>query len=394
VTNVTIGVKNVPINHLNVNLVQITLTENPMPLVPVKKDIIMMVLKFVKNVIKNVFLVTIQIPVSNVKIQEIQPENVHVHMENSLMINGNVKIVVINVKLVKMVLINVNSASETESIQILVLAQLDSSMMEKLQLVNNVLTDVKLVKNVKLVILVPLEETEMIVTVQKEKLNNVIKKETMNVTKNVQIQLVNLVPSNVKNVKMVAPLIVKNVPETELIQTNVPAQMELMKIIKSIVQNVPKNVLLVKVVKTNVLHVPKEELIQKPDVSVKMDNTSMVKNKNVMIVLTNVPLVLLKKLVSNVLMKPEMMVQFVTVKITSMIMVLLNVQLVKINVISVSTDLITVPFVLMVELIHQNVISHHQLLKLLKLKISQSVLLKSLCVTINVPLVKELLITV
>jgi hypothetical protein len=133
----------------------------------------------------------------------------------------------------------------------------------------------------------------------------------------------------------------------------------------------------------------KEESLNQ-NVSVKMDNTSIPTKPNVTTVLTNVKPVPLKPPVSPVLTKPEMTEKFVTVKITSMKMENQNVQNVKKNVISVSTDQTTVPFVLLEESTHQNVISHHQLLKLLKLKISQSVLLKLLCVTTNVKLVKEL----
>jgi hypothetical protein len=111
-------------------------------------------------------------------------------------------------------------------------------------------------------------------------------------------------------------------------------------------------------------------------------------------VLTNVLLVQLKLLVSHVPTLPEMMDKFVTVKITIMKMELLNVQHVKPNVIFVLTVHLTVPFVLKVESIHQNVTFHHQLLLLSILPIFQLVLLKLLFVTINVLLVKELLITV
>lgn len=64
-----------------------------------------------------------------------------------------------------------------------------------------------------------------------------------------------------------------------------------------------------------------------------------------------------------------------------MMLVLLNVQLVVNNVTFVNLNQPIVLFVLKEESTHQNVIFHHQKLKPLKLKISQSDLLKSFFVT-------------
>jgi len=69
------------------------------------------------------------------------------------------------------------------------------------------------------------------------------------------------------------------------------------------------------------------------------------------------------------------MLQFVIVEIATMKTELLNVQFVKINVISVLTTQAIVLFVLKTESIHQNVTFHHHLLNQLKLLIFQLVLL-------------------
>jgi hypothetical protein len=167
-----------------------------------------------------------------------------------------------------------------------------------------------------------------------------------------------------------------------------------MKITLPLVHSVPLNVPLVVLPLIIVSLVLKEELDQPMVVHVKTDNISTMLTNTVEIVPTNVPLALLKPPVSLVLILPEMTDKFVTVKITIMKMEPLNVQLVKPNVTFVSTVHPTVPFVLKEESIHQNVTFLHQPLKPLMLPISQLVPLKLLSVTINVDLVKELLITV
>jgi hypothetical protein len=78
-------------------------------------------------------------------------------------------------------------------------------------------------------------------------------------------------------------------------------------------------------------------------------------------------------LVHLVLTKPELMVLFVNVKITTMTTVSPNVHHVKNNVTFVPNLHPTVLFVLMEESTHQNVTSHHKKSKLLRLKTSLSV---------------------
>jgi hypothetical protein len=112
---------------------------------------------------------------------------------------------------------------------------------------------------------------------------------------------------------------------------------------------------------------------------------------------SSTPIVLIVKLVTMLVLpvplitlvlpvptKPELMVPFVNVKITTMTTVFPNVHHVKNNVTSVPNLHPTVSSVPMEESTHQNVTSHHKKLELLKLKISLSVLLKSSCVIPNV----------
>jgi hypothetical protein len=91
---------------------------------------------------------------------------------------------------------------------------------------------------------------------------------------------------------------------------------------------------------------------------------------------------------------PESNLPLVHVWITTMIVVSLYVVLVNPNVTSVLNLHQTVLFVLLIELTRQNVTFLHEKLKLLELKIFQSVPLPLLFVTVNVVLVNKMLLTV
>lgn len=91
---------------------------------------------------------------------------------------------------------------------------------------------------------------------------------------------------------------------------------------------------------------------------------------------------------------PESNLPLVHVWIITMIVVSLYVVLVNPNVTSVLNLHQTVLFVLLIELTHQNVTFLHKKLKLLELKIFQSVPLPLLFVTVNVVLVNKMLLTV
>lgn len=79
VLNVTIGVKNVKPDLINVDHVQLVLTESILILVDVKMVSMITELKSVNHVIQNVSLVSMLLLVLLVKVTEDQPENVHVH---------------------------------------------------------------------------------------------------------------------------------------------------------------------------------------------------------------------------------------------------------------------------------------------------------------------------
>jgi hypothetical protein len=336
-------------------------------------------LKSVNNVIQNVSLVSMLLLVLLVKVTEDQLVNVHVHTENSLIVNGIVNHVHTIVKLVKISPENVNFVTETELTLTIVLVLTTTSMMVPLPPVKCVPTDVPPVPPVIPVPLVLKEDLEVPVLVQPEKLNNVPLPVLTCVTVLVIDQSVPHVPFNVENVKTEAHLIVQFVLETELMPMFVTVQMLLSKTELPPVHHVPQNVLLVKPMLILVSLVLKEELIQMPDVHVLKDHTSTFLNNIVDLVESNVPPVPKKIPVSFVLIIPESKELFVTVKMVSMKMELLNVQLVKKNVISVLTVHPTVLFVLQEESMHQNVLSHHQPLKPLELTMSQLVLLKFIC---------------
>jgi hypothetical protein len=79
VLNVIIGVKNVKPDLINVDHVQLVLTESILILVDVKMVSMITELKSVNHVIQNVSLVSMLLLVLLVKVTEAQPENVHVH---------------------------------------------------------------------------------------------------------------------------------------------------------------------------------------------------------------------------------------------------------------------------------------------------------------------------
>jgi len=160
--------------------------------------------------------------------------------------------------------------------------------------------------------------------------------------------------------------------------------MDIMMLTLLTVHLVLLNVVLVKEMLITVLPVVKEELTHQLDVLVKKENTSILLLIIVKFVTMLAQPVLLIMSVLIVLMKPELTILFVIVWITTMIMVSLNVHLVLNNVTSVKTVQSIVLYVLKEELTHQNVLFHHQKLKLLKLKIFQSDLLKSFYVNVTV----------
>jgi len=171
----------------------------------------------------------------------------------------------------------------------------------------------------------------------------------------------------------------------------VNVQLDIMKLpTKPIVKNVVINVSIVSILAVTVLNVKLTEPNLHQNVHVHLELLTL--TVSVLLVIGIVLNVLKLPEIVLLVLKTESKPQLVCVQmVPTKFLTKLFVHHVLINVTNVSLVLTIVPLVLLEELTHQNVLSHHQKLHLLKLLMFQSVLLKLLTVHSNVKLVLKFL---